>query len=83
MIGTPEHLTLRREGNVGPRGGPQCDLLIVIEVEPHEVFERRGDDVLLELGISVPQAALGAEVRDETAVLPMPRTFVRGTMMRV
>ena len=81
------YLTLRREGNVGPRGGPQGDLLIVIEVEPHEVFERRGDDVLLELGISFPQAALGAEVEvptlNGTATLGIPAGTQSGNVLRL
>ena len=65
-VETGNYLTLRREGNVGPRGGPQGDLLIVIEVEEHPVFERQGDDILLDLGISFPQAALGAEIEVPT-----------------
>jgi molecular chaperone DnaJ len=81
------YLTLRREGNVGPRGGPQGDLLIVIEVEPHEVFERRGDDILLELGISFPQAALGAEVEvptlDGGATLGVPAGTQSGEVLRL
>ncbi|HEU4464325.1 MAG TPA: molecular chaperone DnaJ [Gemmatimonadota bacterium] len=81
------YLTLRREGNVGPRGGPQGDLLIVIEVEPHEVFERRGDDVLLELGLSFPQAALGAEIEvptlNGTATLGVPPGTQSGEVLRL
>jgi molecular chaperone DnaJ len=81
------YLTLRREGNVGPRGGPQGDLLIVIEVEPHEVFERRGDDVLLELGVSFPQAALGAEIEvptlNGTATLAVPPGTQSGEILRL
>ena len=81
------YLTLRREGNVGPRGGPQGDLLIVIEVEPHEVFERRGDDVLLELGVSFPQAALGAEIEvptlNGTATLGIPVGTQSGSVLRL
>jgi molecular chaperone DnaJ len=86
-VETGNYLTLRREGNVGPRGGPQGDLLIVIEVEPHEVFERRGDDVLLELGISFPQAALGTDVEvptlDGTATLAIPAGTQSGEVLRL
>ena len=60
------YLTLRGEGNVGPRGGPHGDLLIVIEVETHPVFQRQGDDVVFEMGITFPQAALGAEIEVPT-----------------
>ena len=60
------YLTLRGEGNIGPRGGPAGDLLIVIEVDKHEVFDRHGDDVVMVLPISFPQAALGAEIEVPT-----------------
>jgi molecular chaperone DnaJ len=60
------YLTLRGEGNIGPRGGLAGDLLIVIEVDKHEVFERHGDDVVMVLPISFPQAALGAEIEVPT-----------------
>jgi molecular chaperone DnaJ len=81
------YLTLRGEGNVGPRGGPQGDLLIVIEVETHPLFERNGDDVLLVLGISFPQAALGAEIEvptlDGTAALEVPAGTQSGDVLRL
>ncbi|HET9581470.1 MAG TPA: molecular chaperone DnaJ [Gemmatimonadota bacterium] len=65
-VDTGNFLTLRGEGNAGPRGGPPGDLLVVIEVKPHERFIRQGDDVVLELSISFPQAALGAEIEVPT-----------------
>ena len=65
-VDTGNFLTLRGEGNAGPRGGPAGDLLVVIEVKPHERFVRQGDDVVLELSISFPQAALGAEIEVPT-----------------
>ncbi|HYO46567.1 MAG TPA: molecular chaperone DnaJ [Gemmatimonadota bacterium] len=81
------YLTLRGEGNVGPRGGPQGDLLIVIEVETHPLFERSGDDVLLDLGISFPQAALGAAIEVPTlngpATLEVPAGTQSGDVLRL
>jgi molecular chaperone DnaJ len=56
------YLPLRGEGNVGPRSGPAGDLIVVIEEEPHDVFTREGDDVLLDLLVSFADAALGGEV---------------------
>jgi len=44
------------------QGGPPGNLYVVLEVEQHPVFQRRGDDILLELQINVAQAAIGAEV---------------------
>jgi molecular chaperone DnaJ len=81
------YLTLRGEGNVGPRGGPQGDLLIVIDVEAHPVFERSGDDVVFDLGVSFPQAALGAEIEvptlNGTATLTVPPGTQSGDVLRL
>jgi molecular chaperone DnaJ len=43
-------------------GGPPGDLFVVINVEPHDVFERDGDQLHMELPVSVYQAMLGVEV---------------------
>jgi molecular chaperone DnaJ len=51
------------EGEPGEQGGPPGNLYVVLEVEQHPIFQRRGDDILLELQINVAQAALGAELK--------------------
>lgn len=48
-------------GDAGEGGGPPGDLYVFITVQPHEVFEREGDDVLLEIPISFSEAALGCK----------------------
>ncbi|MEA4852840.1 MAG: molecular chaperone DnaJ [Christensenella sp.] len=55
-------LTMRGEGNAGKNGGPAGDLLIVISVKPHKLFERLGYDLYLDMNISMMQAALGDEI---------------------
>jgi len=55
-------IRLAGEGEPGINGGPRGDLYIVIHVKPHRYFRRRKDDILLDLGINVAQAALGANV---------------------
>jgi molecular chaperone DnaJ len=55
-------LTVRGQGNVGPRGGPRGDLMVVLEVEDDPRFVRNGDDLIHELEVSFTQAALGAEM---------------------
>lgn len=60
------YISLRGEGNAGVRGGQPGDVIVIIEVEPHEVFTRNNDDVVLDLLISYPQAALGAEIEVPT-----------------
>jgi molecular chaperone DnaJ len=60
------YIPLHGEGNVGPRGGPAGDIIVVIEEEPHPVFTRNGNDVVLDLLVSFPEAALGADIEVPT-----------------
>ncbi len=50
------------EGEAGPAGGPPGDLYVVLHVREHPVFQRRDLDILVNLPISISQAALGAEI---------------------
>lgn len=59
-------LRVSGEGEAGVNGGPPGDLFIVIRVEPHEFFEREGDDIYCEVPISFAQAALGDELEVPT-----------------
>ncbi len=54
------------EGEAGKFGGPAGDLYVVLNVKPHEFFERDGDDLHCVLPVSFPQAALGTEVEIQT-----------------
>lgn len=54
-------LRLGGHGDVGPAGGPMGDLYVYINVEPHEVFHREGNDILLDLPITFTEAALGCK----------------------
>ena len=60
------YIPLRGQGNEGRRGGPAGDLIVVIEEQPHKVFVRNGDDVVLDLLVSFPEAALGADIEVPT-----------------
>ncbi|MFH0809575.1 MAG: molecular chaperone DnaJ [Pseudomonadota bacterium] len=55
-------LKLRGEGEPGRRGGPPGDLYVILHVEPHEFFEREGDDIFCQVEVSFAQAALGGKV---------------------
>jgi molecular chaperone DnaJ len=54
------YLTLSGQGHAGRRGGPSGDALVVIREKEHDLFLRDGDDVILDLEITFPQAAEGA-----------------------
>ncbi len=55
-------IPIRGQGEPGINGGPDGELYIVINVRPHELFERRGQDLWLEIPITFNQAALGDEI---------------------
>ncbi|NLI92437.1 MAG: molecular chaperone DnaJ [Peptococcaceae bacterium] len=62
--GSEEGLSLRfsGRGEAGEKGGPSGDLYVVLNVQPHDFFERRGNDIYCEVPITFVQAALGDEI---------------------
>ena len=68
------YLTLRGQGVPGPRNGPRGDLIAVLDIKEDPRFERHGDDLVYDLGITFTQAALGAEVKVPT---PFGETMLR------
>lgn len=75
------------KGNVGTLGAPPGDLYIILDVQPHPFFERRGDDIYTRVPISVSEAALGAKIEvptiDGRAVLRVPPGSSSGRMLRL
>ncbi len=65
-VDTGSRLRLAGHGEYGERGGPPGDLYIVITVKPHPIFKRHNDDIICEVPISFPQAALGSEIEVPT-----------------
>jgi molecular chaperone DnaJ len=61
-VSTNNYLTLRGQGNAGPRNGPRGDVIAVIEVEDDPRFEREDTDLVFDLPLSFSAAALGQEV---------------------
>lgn len=54
------------EGEGGPRGGPNGNLYVTLEVEEHEFFERDGNDIRLAMPIRFDQAVIGDEIEVPT-----------------
>jgi molecular chaperone DnaJ len=61
-VSTGQYMTMRGVGNVGSRGGPRGDILVVFEVEEDPRFERDGEDLYTEVLVTYAQLALGANV---------------------
>ena len=55
-------LRISGEGEAGINGGGRGDLYVDIYVKPHELFERHGDDILVNVPITCPQAVFGADI---------------------
>ncbi|MGB2868374.1 MAG: molecular chaperone DnaJ [Bacteroidota bacterium] len=73
------YIPLQGQGNAGRRGGPAGDLIVAIEEEPHEHFKRNGDDIIYDLYISFPNAALGGQVEIPTLTGKAKLTIDAGT----
>ncbi|MBI4639489.1 MAG: molecular chaperone DnaJ [Candidatus Tectomicrobia bacterium] len=61
-VSSGTRLKLAGEGEVGFKGGPPGDLYVIIEIKPHPIFTKEGNDLLCEIPITFPQATLGAEL---------------------
>ncbi len=60
------YFRIRGSGNSGRRGGPSGDLLVEVHETPHDHFVREGNNIYFDLYLSIPDAALGAEVEVPT-----------------
>ncbi len=72
-------LTMRGRGNAGIKGGPAGDLLISIEVKPHAELKRDGNNLIYELYLSFPDAAIGCSVEVPTLTGPVKIKIPPGT----
>jgi DnaJ-class molecular chaperone len=59
-------LRLKAKGQAGPRGAEAGDALVEIKVRPHAQFKRIGDDIALEVPITIDEAVLGAKIEVAT-----------------
>ncbi len=75
------------QGEGGSRGGTPGDLYIVVHVEPHDIFQRDGQDLYCEIPISFAKAALGGEIKVPTlegeAHVKIPAGTASGKVFRL
>jgi DnaJ-class molecular chaperone len=80
-------LRLKGKGRPAPGDGPPGDALIEISVLPHPFFTRKGDDIYLDLPISLNEAVLGARIRVPTpagtVTVAVPKWSNTGRLLRL
>ncbi len=78
---------LAGQGGPGVGGGPAGDLYLVVQILPHHLFERKGDDLSLKLSIPLTTAILGGEVivpnLSGKVVLKIPAETQNGRVFRL
>jgi molecular chaperone DnaJ len=82
-----QRIRLAGKGNAGINGGPAGDLYLIIKIDSHPVFTRVGDDIQIEVPVTVPEAALGAKIEvptiDGRAQLKIPPGTQSGQKLRM
>jgi len=80
-------LRVPSKGNAGTGGAPPGDLYITVRVEPHPFFHREGDNIAIQVPITVAEASLGAKIEvptiDGRALLKIPMGTQNGQKFRL
>jgi DnaJ-class molecular chaperone len=80
-------LRLKGQGDPGIGGGPPGDALIEIHVAPHPLFRRDGNDIRIELPVTIAEAVLGAKIAVPTIGgalnVTVPKGSDSGTVLRL
>ncbi|HVT03002.1 MAG TPA: J domain-containing protein [Thermoanaerobaculia bacterium] len=74
-----QRIRLRGKGSAGFQGGPSGDLFVMVHVRSHPFFERRGDDIHIELPITVGEAIRGGQIEVPTILGPVRAKIPAGT----
>jgi molecular chaperone DnaJ len=74
-----QRIRVKGRGAAGAHGGEPGDLYVVVSVEPHPRFGRRGDDLTVRVPVTFAEAALGAEVPVPTLAGPVTIRVKPGT----
>jgi molecular chaperone DnaJ len=81
------YIQMRGLGETGRRGGPAGDVIVLIEEKEHSIFDRKGNDLLMDLPISYTLAVLGGQQEvptlDGRVMLDIPRGIQPGKILRL
>lgn len=84
-VDTGSHLRVRGEGEAGTAG--RGDLYVIIEVRPHNIFERHNNDIITEVTIALTKAILGSEIEVPTlhghVMMKIPAGTQSGSIFRL
>ena len=78
-VDTGSRILVRGEGEGGLKGGPPGDLYVFIEVQEDPVFAREGNNIYIDIPISITEATLGAEIEVPTLEDMETRSIPPGT----
>lgn len=78
-VETGQVLRLKNQGGPGVQGGPAGDALVELNVRPHAFFRREGQDIHMDLPISLAEAVDGGRVQAPTPAGPVTLTIPAGS----
>jgi len=78
-IGDEQRIRLAAQGGVGINGGPNGDLYLIVKLLDDSTYKRRGDDLYVDLPVSIYDLVLGGEVKVPTMAGQVAMTIPEGT----
>jgi curved DNA-binding protein len=86
-VRTGSRVRLAGQAEPGQNGGPAGDLYLIVNITPHETFEREGDDLHMEVPVDIFTAIAGGEIRinslEKALILTIPPRTNAGQSFRL
>ena len=80
-------LRLKGKGGAGQLGGEQGDALVEVKIKPHPVFKRSGDDLMIDVPLTIDEAVLGAKIEvpyiNGRLQITIPKATSSGQVLRL
>lgn len=78
-IDNGQAISLRGEGDIGKKGGPNGDLFVIVNVQPHKIFKRNGFDIFAEIKVPFTKLVLGGSIKVPTLEQEIDFNIPEGT----